>query len=129
MCWFSRGCCRHFAPSMSNKLDTGTQLKTVITMKSTINYSAQRAACDRFESTSQPMDIVQPIAHCAMHCTNRLSHLSPQQTLRASKGEGNILTYCISGGRRLKAEDCSRQASVHKLLISHGVTANCKSHS
>ena len=68
------------------------------------------------ESTPQPVGTAQPIAHCAMHCNNRLSPLSPQPALKASKGEGNILKYCISCGQWHKAADCSRQAKVHKLL-------------
>ena len=68
------------------------------------------------ESTPQPVGTAQPIAHGAMHCNSKLSPLSPQPAWRASKGESNILKYCISCGQRHKAAECSRQATVHKLL-------------
>ena len=84
--------------------------------KSHASNALKRAACDMCESTPQPVDTAQPIAHCATHCTNRLSPLSPQPTLMASKGEANVLKHCISCGQRHKAADCSRQAAVHKLL-------------
>ena len=92
------GCpaCKHFVSHASNDL--------------------KRAACDRCHSAPQPVGTAQPIAHCAMHCNSRLSPLSQQPALEASKEKGNILKYCISCGQRHKAAECSRQATVHKLL-------------